>query len=616
VSVALDEDDGVIIEDHTSSEMNLVEPFSLVANDGVAPVVINFRDPNRIPVDEIDYDRDEDVQTVLALFDFSETMDPDIYKVAKSAKYYFMTDSNVTVLSFAQDQCGGKRIAVNLKISGKVSEAVRSITLIGPDPDEDEPQFKDLGANSAAEVTFRLYQSTVPAGLWNLPEDPADPGNPIEIKATPSPQSMRIYGEIRDPNGDVYELAQAGDYTIFAFHRDELFEVVDKTEGVYEVEFDINPANAFGAANVQKDGKYYIIAYGLEEISETPGFADGDAVILVLCTDPGSTDNADYQIATTACLANEDFSIEFDGNPTKEPIEKNLDLSKREVITVQRGWTLFSTSISSSYIDETRTTLGGLNPANFEGYLYGPDDPLAAESGSLPAADEVYSLDDISSVLFTISHKHLTKNVFYDPATNPLNPVTDELADRFNKTPVFCTARGYYVYVDANIPGNDADQEWQIVLFGDKVSSPEYKLRVASNSDLIGQWGSLAYYTDEGLSTLNNLRGLPSTFSGDADDKIRVDDIASNSKTDPDDDIALSIVDVNGDPVNASVLSTFLNYRTVTGKLNQPAAWYASLPDFNDMVFVAPAQGLWLLVDADNADGPFFVSYLPRPEED
>ncbi|MGA1868262.1 MAG: hypothetical protein ACMUJM_06920 [bacterium] len=616
VSFDLDEDEGIIIEDSTDGERHIVAAFDITSTDGVAPILTNIVDSDEIYA----YTKTKpepgsgDPFTYMVRLEFSEAMDPNIWKEPDYAEYYFDDvtdpDPNVTVVTFltpdsdppgtSNMMCGGKKIAVLLETEEEVGVVDMYIDLRGDaGTQEDVGEFTDMAGNPF-DPGIRLYlkkgELTDP---WSVP-------TAHKKSIVPTMKSMRIYGKVvEDPN----DTEVAGE--VYAFHRDELFLIEENDMGdPNKAVFNIDPNRAFGGTAIQDGGLYYIKAYGKESVSGTAqkGFEFGDAVILVVLNYNGSTDSADwtYEIATTACLGNGDYSVSFDGGPTKLPVEHDIDLGQREVINLRTGWNLISTSISGAYVNRSLCTLSGLNADDFAEYMYGPDDPLAGE-GSLPAVDEMYEMKDISDVLFTLSHSYFTGNLFYDPATNAIFPVEDELADRFNKTPVFCTGRGYYIYIeDVNAPSG-YDHDWKIVLFGEKVPAPEYKLRVAGNTDLIGQWGNLAYYTYDGDTELGYVEGeLPSTYA----ENVFIDDIAGIG-----DDIAINVCDIDGDAVDMQVVSTFWNFDS-DPVVNYPASWYAGMPEFNDLKMVVPGSGYWILIDADATDGPFFVSYMPKPEEE
>jgi hypothetical protein len=454
-----------------------------------------------------------------------------------------------------------------------------------------------LPAKDALELT-----AIAPGDLWTT-------DLPAGAEIVPSLNAMKIFGKVHadDPNDPIVT-----DGKVYAFSQEKLFVVTDAStdDGVQNDPnrgcFHIDPVNAYGGAAVLEDGSYHIIVYGQESISgtATPGFKYGEAVILVVDLDPSGTH--DYQIATTACLGNADYSLAFDGGPTKYPVEHDIYLSQREEIKLQEGWNLISTSISGVYVNSALMAQRNLDPDNYMGYLYAPDDVLAGE-GSLPTADEVYELNNISSVLFTLSNKFFTGNIFYDPATNPIFPVEDQLADNFNKTPVFCTGRGYYIYIKKTpLPDGVSAHDWKIVLFGEKVPSAEYKLKIANTYDLIGHWGNLAYRTYDGSTMLTAVKDLlPSTYDSTATAEI-VEDIAASEFID---DVVFMVCDVNGDPVDMDIVSTFWNYNA---NYNYPASWYSAMPDFSNLFAVTPGVGYWILLDADASDGPFFVSYAPE----
>jgi hypothetical protein len=611
-TVSFDLNEDTIIEDATVTDgIDMVADFSVEAEDGVAPVLVDLDPNSSIGVYEHDFDKDGPTYWWKVKLEFSEAMDPNIWKEPTYARRYFdgtQGSDTVVIETFLTSDseppgtgaitCGGDTIALLLRTTVDVTDDSTLRLKI-----EADGKFvvDDVSANITPDKVLKLADAGLPPDIWTIPDD-------VKYHIKPTTKSMRIFGTVtKDPNETL--VTKTGS-EVYAMDRDDLFLITDNEAGdPNDGAFYIDTNKALGATYIQDDGKYFIKVFGKESVGSQRGFANGEAIILIV----KDADNPDQlEIATTACLANPAYSVAFNGSYTAEPTEHNIDLAKREIITLRPGWNLISTSLDISYVDSTLCMLNGLNPDEFTNYMYAPTDILAAEEGSIPAVRQ--EMGDISSVLFTISHSYFTGNMFYDPVMTPI-AVEDELADRFNETPAFCTGRGYYIYIaDVQTPKTpetgDGDTRlpavWQIVLFGEKVPSAEYKLKVTNTTNLIGQWGGLFYNTYDGMSSYDVIKTyLPSTVDiDDSDTQVYVDDIAGTDA----DIVAINVCNVDGDPVEVDVVATFWSYPGLNN-----AVWYADLPGFSDMNFVAPGVGYWMLIDADAADGPFFVSYLPQP---
>jgi hypothetical protein len=613
-TVSFDLNDDTIIEDATVTDgIDMVADFSVVSRDGVVPILVELDPNDAIGVYQKDLDPTGPTYWWYAKLEFSEDMDPNIWKEPTYARRYFngtLGSDAVVIETFLTGEsdppgtsamsCGGDSIALLLRTNVDVTD---DSTLRLKIQANGKFVIDDVSANITADKILKLADAGLPPNIWTIPDD-------VKDYIVPTMKSMRIFGTItKDPNNAPITAGE-----VYAMHRDDLFLITENAAGdPNDGAFYIDVKKALGATNIQydsgeKESSYYIKVFGKESVGSQRGFVNGEPIILVV---KDNSDPENLQIATTAFTANPAYSIEFNGSPLAAPIEHPIDLAKREVITLKTGWNLISTSLDISYVDSDLCAISGLNPDDFTNYMYAPTDILAAEEGSIPSARE--ELDDISAVLFTLSHSFFTGNIFYDPAIDPIFPVEDELSDRFNKTPAFCTGRGYYIYIapvgtpdDPANPGTPLDAEWKIVLFGEKVPSPEYKLKVTDTTNLIGQWGGLFYNTYDGMSMYDSVKTyLPSTVDiADSDTQVYVDDIAGIEE----DTVAINVCDINGDPVDVSVVATFWSYPGLNN-----AVWYADLPGFSDMNFVAPGVGYWMLIDADAADGPFFVSYLPKP---
>jgi hypothetical protein len=404
----------------------------------------------------------------------------------------------------------------------------------------------------------------------------------------------------------------------------------------------------YGATPIKVDGTYNLKVYG-KVSADDKGFEDGDAIILVVDTNPVS---GVFEIGTTACLSNTKYSRAFAANYTALPTEQDIYLNEREVINLESGWNLVSTSIAGAYVDTDllASPMYDIDPAKYEGYIYTPDDDLGGE-GSLPGAEAVYALDnmgnDVSAVLFTVSDAFFTGNVLYDPATDEAFPVFDELANRVNETPAFAGGRGYYIKVEKvepidadeidnilndgytqadidmiNAAADNCKSNWQLVIFGEPIPSADCKLKVDDNRDLIGHWGGVLYYTYDGEMDAEHISEagencLPSTYTNaDEPQNLMVCDLAQSSSAVCDDaELAMTVTDEDGDVQDIAVLSTFFNYRfdNCTGSIINTKSWFGEEPDYTDLYMLPPGSATWLLVDGD---GPVFVGYQVPPEDE
>ncbi|MGA1870148.1 MAG: hypothetical protein ACMUJM_16550 [bacterium] len=618
VSFDLDEDEAILIRDNTpQGESPLVDDFSIIAEDGAAPILVNRITYNDVTSDYIKtYTLGTEIiggQTYYEeaiILEFSEPMDPNIWKKPYYVDLFFEKDfdPNIRILTFLTDdssprstsslRCGGNKIVVLVETAGDVPSVcdIYYVNTTMKIKFHEKNRFYDLNGNKTSLRVLSLIKVFLCCcGWWGYCPRPFPPLWPDPMIM--SSKVMRIYGSIyTNPNDTPMD---AG--IVSAFHRDELFHI--DPNGHFG-QFVIDPYRNYGVCRINDDGSYYIKVYGKDTMNNDSqkGFEFGDPVILVVCPDPTAA-NPVYEIATTACLTNADYSIPFDGGPTKLPVKKDLYLGQREIIKLHPGWNLISTSISGTYVDYTLCNLLGIDPAKYQGYFYGPDDDCNGK-GSLPKEEEIYVLDntnDLSSVLFTLSHPYFSGHLFYDPATIPIYPVQDRLSDTLNSTPVFCAGRGYYIYIeDANCPPGVESHEWQIVLFGKKIPGPEYKLKLDQNPDLIGHWGGLLYYHPEEdyevIRMIKELLPIPT---------YRDDLCTANIGGD-----TLTIIDIHNEPQSISVISTYCNYGARL--FNSTASWYADLPSYNDLSFIAPGGGYWLLINTDTRPGPFFANYMGK----
>ncbi|MGA1826256.1 MAG: hypothetical protein ACMUIP_16490 [bacterium] len=585
-NVSFDLNDDTIIKDATEADgMDMVTDFSLVAADKAAPILVDLDPNNAIEVYEYDIDPTGPTYWWIVRLEFSEAMDPNIWKKPKYARQYFDDsegfDTMVIETFFTHDStppgtggmnCGGERIGMLLRTHSHI----RDLNYRHSIKFHQDNRFTDLNGNKTPIRELRLITFNLPCSCWGcVPR-------------------MEICGRIyKNPNNT---LITSG--IVAVFHRNELFHI--EPNGQYG-HFVIDPKRHYGASSIRSDGTYFLYAQGDYVLQK--GFKRHEPVILAVCENPEDPEPY-YEIATTACLSNTRYSVRFEENYASFPLKKDLHLGKREIIRLHPGWNLISTSMSGTYIDYTLCNLWGINPDSYTGYIYGPKDDLYGR-GSLPKEEEIYALNDtndLSSVFFTLSHPYFSGHLFYDPATMPIFPVHDRLSDTHNNTPVFCAGRGYYIYIqDANCPPGVADHEWQIILFGDKIPGPEYKVKLERNCDLIGHWGGGLYchsdYDQENIRMLRHLLPTP-TYRND----VFVDDMGSD---------ILTISDIHGDPQRISVMSTYYNYGDSIFK--SVSSWYADLAAYSDLPFIAPGGGYWLLIDSDIPAGPFFVNYRGVP---
>ena len=716
VSFDLDEDEDLIIEDATDPaddfDSDLTEDFSVTAEDGVDPTLINYTyhetcgtddDPDSDCDDASEFDDcdfigvkaalksqnpDEDENTYMVVLTFSEDMDPDIWDEPTYADRYFETGNNdITIETFLTSDsdpvglsnysCGGNKLALLLTVEeaetnpipdydGTCDSAIdivlSDMTLVIEEhllADDYKYLLKDIAGNYIDDTEMKLIQGTMP-DKYSVPDEPDGLIDVIEKGIS----SMRIEGIVYDPNGDPMKGGN-----VYAFHRDQLFLTVDEGFDNTDTEtqdeaydaikaFAVDPMRCYGATAMDDDGQFYLKVYG--KTSSTRGFYSGEAIILVVDRDPDNYpgDVGQYEIATTACLSNTDYSIAYSSGFTSLPVLMDLRLDKREVINLQPGWNLISTSVIGAYVDNDLLAdpRYNMSPDTFEGYIYAPDDDLGGE-GSLPGAENVYTLDnhgnDISSVLFTLSNVAFTENLIYDPALNEMFPVEDNLAVSTNETPVFCTGHGYYIFVeepqtelpdpwalsnpaaealvdamqdegyaDASItatPDLLATSRWQVVIFGDKVPGPEYKVRMDDNRDLIGHLGGIVYYSyDFSLDAEDIFKPYLGTSYEDA---LMVADIAQSDDNEGV-DVAMNVTDDNGNALNVSVVATYYNLdfnfdgQVDANEFSEPYSWFGETPLSTDLTFLIPTGAYWTQLPADSADGPFFVNFAEMPEED
>jgi hypothetical protein len=441
-------------------------------------------------------------------------------------------------------------------------------------------------------TTYKLKTGTI-TNVWSVPTD-------VQNDIPVGPTYMKIIGSVYDVTGDAW--VGASQDAVYAFSRDQLFEVTrdPSTDEVTSVEYDVSHDKCYGAAIVQEDGSYHMNVYGGSE-----GFANGEPVILIFHDDSVGTDS----ICTTACLANTEFSVAFQGGYVPVVKTQNLYLGKREEVPIHSGWNLVSSSIATAYVDPVVCGDTGLNPSSFENYIYGPNDSLTGP-GSLPST--VYNMSsagnrDSSALLFTISHPDLQNSIF---APYSAYSIADGLDDTLNNLPVFGPGLAFYIYLDDTLA---TGTNWHIVLFGDKVPGPDYKVKVDSTQALVGHWGNYMYYTESGQSTASNLDAgtdLPSTYN--AGDFFYLDDISVGEGTNSAaTQFGVTVTDQTGAVVNANSVSTYFNNNEKTG----PAVWWGSsdLIDLSDLSVIIPGGGAWIQIDG--SAGPYFVNYMSAPAE-
>jgi hypothetical protein len=409
---------------------------------------------------------------------------------------------------------------------------------------------------------------------------------------------MMLQGDVIDPNGVI----MTGGQFVYAVSRDKLFTTdTDPNSATYgEVTYGIDPNNdCYGATVVQDDGTYHIMVYGENDDTGTPGFVNGDPIILMVA----ETATSAPEIATTACLSNTAYSVPFIGKqtPTIKPLD--LNLQNRERISLSPGWNLISTSIEGVYVDADRCAASGLDAAFYSEYIFDPD--------MEPADLAEYNLStmgnsrDISALLFTIASPDLNN---YVVCPLSLYNQADSLADTTNYTPVFGPGLGYYIFIDeANVK---AGSVWEIVLFGETIPGPNYMVKVNTNQELVGHWGNMLYRTSDGDTARIHKSLLPSTYDNV---DVYVDDISIGEGTSSSaDEFALTVTDADGEVVEALTVSTFFNNKDLLG----PSVWFGTEEYFGlgSYYMVLPGGASWVEIDAET--GPFFIEYMVKPEED
>lgn len=599
----------------TYTSNDLTKAFDVVAKDGVKP---------RLKLDKAGQIKGFETGTTgsganlkhiveIPIY-FTEPLSPDNFANPVRASRYFKLDNDAsydysidTFVTSGQYASSGNRLTIRITTDADLTLDNGKYALqFGTTANY---QIFDMNKNSYDTTTIPPLEFDimpgVPTGVWSVPEDvDIDHGDNIPI----SPYYMKIKGFVYDPNGDPFK--GGTNDAVYAYSQDRLF-VVERdatTDEVVKVSYDVSHDRCYGAGMIQDDGSYYMNVYGGNESS----FANGEPVILVVhdYQDGSTTDISTDRVCTTACLANAEYSVVFEGRYVPKLVEKNLYLNKREEIKVKPGWNLISTSIGSAYVDPAVCADTQLDPSSFKGYMYGPDDALTG-AGSLPS--NVYNLSngghrDSSALLFTISEPNLKNSIFapYSPYSIP-----DLLNDSLNDLPVFGPGLAFYVYID-NSDVINKDSDWNIVLFGDKVPSPEYKLRVTSSQTLVGHWGNLLYYTNSGDTLSSNLKAgteLPSTYT--KDQRQYVDDVCLGEGSNPISTMfAITVTDSAGTELEVDSVSTFYNY--TTANKTGPGVWWGAdnLIDYSDLVVVAPGGGAWIKVVGDDSGGPYFINYM------
>jgi len=601
------------IEDYDGpSDNNLTSDFYVVADDGVKPRIKNATD-SKIKAFETSTTGSSSSGDLRYIIDipilFTEPLNPSNWANPTRANRFFVTTGDasldysiVTFVTSGQYACSGDRLTVRISAKKTIDEGKYGIKF-GINPDY---QVVDMNKNTLKTPTtpskYGLSPS-VPTGVWGVPDD-------VDGKISISPTYMKITGTVYDPNGVPF--VGDGDDAVYAFSRDQLFVVGrdPSTDVVKWVSYEVNHSKCYGAGRVLDDGTYYMNVYG-----GSTGFANGEPIIIAL-HDEGTDD----RICTTANLSNTEYSVAFQGGYVPVVKTQNLYLNEREEVKVRKGWNLISTSIGSSvYVDPVVSADTGLNLADFKNYIYGPDDALTG-AGSLPS--NVYTLSsatnrDSSALLFTISHPDLMNSIFAPYSTYG---IADGLDDTLNNLPVFGPGLAFYVYLDENIAdasGDGFESNWQIVLFGEKIPGPEYKVKVPNNQALVGHWGNVMYHTDSGQTLSTDLynhadKYLPSTYVKDTDktNLVYVNDIALGEGSNVASTLfAINVTDTADATLNVNSVSTFFNNSQVG-----PAVWWGTLDfiDYSDLSVVPPGCGAWIQIDGPS-DVPYFVNYMSKP---
>ena len=615
-TVLFDLDEDNPIEDLTATAGNndndLTVPFSIIPEDMLRPVLINV-DPNgkdasgnkvpTLPAVQIDDDCDSSgcIYNIIVLMEFSEPMNPEIWEDPDEASDFFM-NTPYSIVGFVTEgayACGGNMIAVEID-SNNVDLDSKQLTIQIDTGSND--QFDDLNENACNDSTVYTLTTGAPAyeGIW----DPANHAN-----NNPSPSYMMLQGEVFDPNGNLMD----GGF-VYAVSRDKLFTVqsnpnIEDTYG--EVTYGVDPnVDCYGSTVIQENGTYHIMVYGENDDTGTPGFVNGDPIILMVSKDDSSDD---IEIATTACLSNAAYSEPFIGKQTPTIVPLDLNLQNREVIYLSPGWNLISTSISGVYVDEDRATASGLDAAFYSEYIYDPDmEPADLAEYNLST---IGNSRDISSLLFSIASPDLN-NYIVCPLS--LYNQADSLADTTNYTPVFGPGLGYYIYIDDT---NAVGTNWEIVLFGEPIPGPDYMVKVNSNQELVGHWGNLLYRTPDANITKIDESRLPSTYDKD-NDSVYVDDITVGvSGPGSADEFAITVTDGDGDVVDVHTVSTYFNNKDLLGPsvwFGGPSVVFGEAEDYYGLgsyYMVIPGGASWIEIDAAN-NGSFFVQYMVEPEEE
>jgi len=631
-TITLELTDTIYVEDLTKADSYLTDPISVDAEDNAHPVIINWVDDTNTvitPDGTSDmYAQKKSAKLYMVTLLFSEKMDPAIYENPEDAYSYFYkpgtSDADPNVITFltatstppaptAELSCGGNRIVILVNNKKELGYEANGQMRVGIKVRTGRMEDLNELALNAGKLEFDL-----------IPKPNVDVYTPPDVFGTHTPfqsaVAMTLTGNIIDPNG---REALAGT-RIYAFHRDELFDTDPNTNGSddYDLQgkvgFDFRPWKCYGSATIQNDvdndpNGYAMKIYGkmFADDADAKGFVDGEPVILVV---DRKLKNAHYvsedatndvEIASTACLGNTAYSVVFEARKKKV---FNIDLRKREEIKLQPGWNFVSTSIATSYYNNAQTTMKGIDPDSFTGYIYQPGDPLTAEKGSLPSS--ACMMNDITDVLFTISNAGFAKTLIYD-ISDPIDAVVDELGDKFNKTTSFIPGRGYYIYVQENAK---QWKNWRIVLFGDKIPSADCKLKAHGGTNLIGHWGGEIYLTGNAPSDITGVRAASSLNT--EENEVYIDNIAlpMNAAITAPTSFALNITDVDGNDVQASIVSTYYNYGG-TDPITYVADWFADEePEFSNLTFMAPGGGYYLIVNGASANETVFINYYSLEE--
>ena len=618
VSFDLDPDNTIIQDFKTGApETNdLTEDFSVVVDDKVPARITNIDPAGMLFAYEMQLIKQSDNSFKYLIevpIKFSEPINPAIWDTpTKAYKYFINASPPYTVESFVtsgQNSCGGNTLTIEILSDVSIGTvALPNLTItFANDP---KRLIEDLNENKGvlAPATFSLKPGQL-SDVWSVPLD-VDNG---EIAV--GPIYMKIIGVVYDVTGDPIEGAGSNpgqQDAVYAFSRQNLFRKDLSGDEVVNISYDVSHDRCFGAANINTDGSYHMNVYG--KTGSSDGFVSGEPVILVVMDhNPATGATPDY-IATTACLSNTEYSVAFKGGYVPVVRTQDIYLGKRESVKVKPGWNLISSSIDTAFVDPIVCADTGLSPSDFEGYIYGPNDTLTGP-GSSPA--NVYDMSsagnrDSSALLFTIAHPDL-KNTIYAPYS--AYGIADGLDDTLNNLPVFGPGLAFYVYIDSTLADATSAtvSDWEIVLFGDKIPGPEYKVKVDTSPALVGHWGSNLYYKDKGQTIATRLDNnseteLPSTYS--VNTQVYVDDVCvgEGSKSYLN-DFALTVTDTTGTVVNVNSVSTYFNYSGFINLLG-PSVWWGTedLIDLGDLAVMPPGCGLW--IEINDGVGPYFVNYM------